>query len=53
MGRSLSTEPSIQLASDVWFHGTAFPVLGSLAKIEAAEKRNGTEQDAQLKIISL
>lgn len=47
MGISLSTEPSIQRWGE-GFQGTASPVLGSLAKREAAEKMKGTEQDAAL-----
>jgi hypothetical protein len=47
MGKSLSTDPSIQRCGDV-FHGTSAPVRGSLAKMEAGEKMNGTEHDAAL-----
>jgi hypothetical protein len=52
MGRSLSTEPSIQPALGVGFHGTSFPVFGSLASKEAGEKTNGTEHDAHLMNVS-
>ena len=47
MGISLSTEPSIHRCGE-GFHGTASPVLGSLARSEAAVKIHGTEQDAAL-----
>lgn len=48
MGKSLSTEPSIQPSVGVGFQGTSFPVFGSLAISEAAEKTSGTEQEAHL-----
>lgn len=47
IGISLSTEPSIHRCGE-GFQGTASPVLGSLAKREAAEKMRGTEHDAAL-----
>lgn len=49
MGRSLSTEPSIQRCGE-GFQGTASPVFGSLARIVAAEKTRGTEHEAALRI---
>lgn len=48
MGRSLSTEPSIQPSLGEGFHGTSFPVVRSLVKSDAAENTNGTEHDAHL-----
>lgn len=52
MGRSLSTEPSIQPAGDA-FHGTASPVRGSLARSAAGENTSGTLQLAALRSISI
>lgn len=48
---SLSTEPSIQRCGEA-FQGIASPVFGSFASIDAAEKMNGTEQDAALSSVS-
>lgn len=48
IGRSLSTEPSIQCCGE-GFQGTSFPVLGSFASSEAAVNTKGTEQDAALR----
>ena len=47
MGRSLSTEPSIQRWGDA-FQGCARPVFGSFARISEEEKMKGTEQDAAM-----
>ena len=52
IGRSLSTEPSIQVASGFGSQGTSWPVFGSLAKSEAFLYTSGTEQDVHLSGIS-
>lgn len=51
MGRSLSTEPSIQPSFGVGSQGTSRPVFPSLAMRDAAEKTNGTEHDAHLLLL--
>lgn len=51
IGRSLSTEPSIQPAGDE-FQGTASPVRGSFARSGAGEKTRGTLQLAALHCVS-
>lgn len=52
IGRSLSTEPSIQRCAvrdgDGPFQGTLSPVVGSLARIEEGVNTKGTEQEVAL-----
>lgn len=52
MGRSLSTDPSIHLASGSASQGTSFPVLRSLAISSDWAYTSGTEHEVQLLLLA-